>query len=259
MWQVGITKVSQNRKLTYLYLANDVVQNSKKKYPEIAREFGTVMKRVMEHLAVLGLDEKTVKAIGRLLNIWRERNIFDPKIQGDLSRIWATKSLETVAAEAMPSIAPSPAKKSKGEMFESDEIFDSVVATVKTFLDSPPKKKVKVAVTGAADSDDSSELLEEMLSPNVAQSPSATPDPPDPEELIKAMQALEHAASSDAVVREKIAKLPSSVSEVAQLASLKSPEDGRALMSKVSAISAFYPFLHNPIPERFRSKRPHNC
>ena len=58
-------------------------------------------------------------------------------------------------------------------------------------------------------------------------------DPPDSEELIKALQDLETSASSDAVVREKIAKLPSSVSEVSQLETLSSPEEGKILMEKV--------------------------
>jgi regulator of Ty1 transposition protein 103 len=52
--------------------------------------------------------------------------------------------------------------------------------------------------------------------------------------LIKALQDLENSASSDAVVREKIAKLPSEVSEVSQLENLKSPEEGKELMQKVT-------------------------
>jgi hypothetical protein len=45
--------------------ANDVVQNSKKKYPEFASEFGTVLKRVLENLAQADIDEKTIKSIAR--------------------------------------------------------------------------------------------------------------------------------------------------------------------------------------------------
>jgi hypothetical protein len=88
-------KIHRDKKLPFLYLVNDVVQTSKKKFPNFSTEFGTVMKRVMEHLAVLTLDEKVVKSIQRLLNIWKERSIFDPKIQTDLNRIWATKAIES--------------------------------------------------------------------------------------------------------------------------------------------------------------------
>ena len=110
-----MTKVANHKKLTFLYLANDVVQNGKKKCPEYPSEFGSVMKRVMEHLAVLTLEEKTVKSIGRLLKIWKERIIFDPKIQTDLDRIWATKSLETAASEDTEPPAAKKAKKRKNK------------------------------------------------------------------------------------------------------------------------------------------------
>ena len=48
-WTHAITHAAAHKKLTQLYLANDVVQNSKKKYPEIAKEFGLVMKKVGVH------------------------------------------------------------------------------------------------------------------------------------------------------------------------------------------------------------------
>jgi hypothetical protein len=50
------------------------------------------------------------------------------------------------------------------------------------------------------------DLLQALLSPDAAEtssSPSAA-NPPDPEELVKALQDLEHAASADADVREKV-------------------------------------------------------
>lgn len=42
-------------------------------------------------------------------------------------------------------------------------------------------------------------------------------DAPEPDELIKSLQALENAASSDGIVREKIAQLPPEVSDVSLL------------------------------------------
>ena len=49
-------------------------------------------------------------------------------------------------------------------------------------------------------------------------------DPPETEELIKAMMELENTASSDAAVRERIASLPPEVSEVSLLANLADRE-----------------------------------
>ena len=62
--------------------------------------------------ANLGLQDwsnrlKSIPNFFRLLNIWQERNIFDPKIQTDLQRIWTKKSLE-VAAENLKDASTPP-------------------------------------------------------------------------------------------------------------------------------------------------------
>lgn len=61
-----------------------------------------------------------------------------------------------------------------------------------------------------------------MVETHVTLSPH-TPagDPPEPEELIKALQELENSASSDAVIREGIANLPPAVSEITLLSKLE--------------------------------------
>lgn len=61
-----------------------------------------------------------------------------------------------------------------------------------------------------------------MVETHVTLSPH-TPagDPPEPEELIRALQDLENSASSDATVRERIANLPPAVSEVSLLSKLE--------------------------------------
>ncbi len=38
MWYRELVKTTRARKLTFLYLANDIVQKAKKKYPEIEKE-----------------------------------------------------------------------------------------------------------------------------------------------------------------------------------------------------------------------------
>ncbi len=249
VWFHALGKTSGHRKLTFLYLANDVVQNTKKKSPEIAKEFGTVMKKVLEHLSVLVLDEKTVKSIDRLLSIWTERDIFEKSLQDDLNRIWATKKLELEASsdDKEPG-TPPPQKKPKK-------------------ADSPSKKKIRVTVAPSEEKkarkdstssnktpqplvDDDDDLLNSILS---SESPNSDEveddgeeggkphgDPPDPEELMKALTELENSPSSDAVVREKIAKLPASVSEVGLLDNLKSPDEAQKLLKKVIFEIGFY-------------------
>lgn len=69
-----------------------------------------------------------------------------------------------------------------------------------------------------------------MVETHVRLSP-RTPagDPPEPEELIKAIQDLENnSASGDEVVRSRIAQLPNDVSEIGLLSKI----EGRALREK---------------------------
>merc|ERR1719507_46353 len=78
------------------------------------------MKPVFEHLAVIDIDVKIVKAIERLLKIWQDRNIFESKIQADLSRIWTAKILEAAAEEHdNDPKTPPPPKKQKLENHHS--------------------------------------------------------------------------------------------------------------------------------------------
>jgi len=233
-----------NRKLTLLYLANDVVQNSKKKHPEIAKEFGAVMVPVVTHLSVIkDIDAKTVQSIARLLSIWQDRNIFDAKVQAEIAKVWTAKSLKASSGASKkdsgnaPAVAgtPPPAKKPK---VDSRRI-SSAHSTGSSSSDknSTPQKTT-------------SQQFKEILSsssPAQGSSPASgigngkdvtavgpAGDPPEPEELIKAIQDLENAASSDAAVREKISRLPPEVSEPSHLDKIQSAAEGRDLLAKVN-------------------------
>ena len=85
-----------------MYLANDLVQNSRKKYPEISKEFGTTMKAVFTHLVGLDFDAKTQKSINRLVSIWKERQSFDKKILSDINGVWDARSNKIDPEESEP-------------------------------------------------------------------------------------------------------------------------------------------------------------
>uniref|UniRef100_A0A8C6PRE7 Regulation of nuclear pre-mRNA domain containing 1B n=1 Tax=Nothobranchius furzeri TaxID=105023 RepID=A0A8C6PRE7_NOTFU len=51
VWHRELKKAKSNRKLTFLYLANDVIQNSKKKGPEFTKDFETVLVDACSHVA----------------------------------------------------------------------------------------------------------------------------------------------------------------------------------------------------------------
>lgn len=71
-----------SKQLTFMYLANDVIQNSKKKGPEYGTEFGNVLVDAFKHMAKTGINSKTKHSLHRILNIWEERGVYEPqKIQ----------------------------------------------------------------------------------------------------------------------------------------------------------------------------------
>lgn len=57
-----------------MYLANDVIQNSRKKGPEYGEEFAAVLIKAFEHMS--RCDEKTINSLERLLGIWSDREIY---------------------------------------------------------------------------------------------------------------------------------------------------------------------------------------
>lgn len=94
----GIILAKVAKKLTIMYLANDVIQNSRKKGPEYGQEFGNYLTKAFEHMA--DSEEKTLSSLSRLLTIWSERGIY--------SETQITEFRKALGKEGSP-----PAKKHK--------------------------------------------------------------------------------------------------------------------------------------------------
>lgn len=92
----------------FMYLANDVIQNSKKKGPEFGKEFETVLPKAFEHMK--GFDEKTRERLNRLLQIWEERGVYDK------AQITEFKSSFVETEKDSANSAPPPKKKAKIEI-----------------------------------------------------------------------------------------------------------------------------------------------
>ncbi|XP_043262900.1 regulation of nuclear pre-mRNA domain-containing protein 1B [Colletes latitarsis] len=185
VWFKEMCKVKDNRKLMFMYLANDVIQNSKKKGPEFGKEFESVLPKAFEHMK--GFDDKTRERLNRLLQIWEERGVYDK------AQITEFK----LAFDTSKDPGTPPKKKLKND-----------IEKAKKEKKERKKSETEVEVDGTKE-------LHVTLSPRTPAG-----DPPETEELIKALMDLENTASSDAGVRERIASLPPEVSEVSLLANL---------------------------------------
>ncbi|KAM4029025.1 regulation of nuclear pre-mRNA domain-containing protein 1A isoform 2-T2 [Anomaloglossus baeobatrachus] len=76
VWDRELRKAKPNRKLTFLYLANDVIQNSKRKGPEFTKDFAPVIVDAFKHVSS-ETDESCKKHLGRVLSIWEERAVYE--------------------------------------------------------------------------------------------------------------------------------------------------------------------------------------
>uniref|UniRef100_A0A2K5P828 Regulation of nuclear pre-mRNA domain-containing protein n=1 Tax=Cercocebus atys TaxID=9531 RepID=A0A2K5P828_CERAT len=82
--QTGIYS-KPNRKLTFLYLANDVIQNSKRKGPEFTKDFAPVIVEAFKHVSS-ETDESCKKHLGRVLSIWEERSVYENDVLEQLKQ-----------------------------------------------------------------------------------------------------------------------------------------------------------------------------
>lgn len=194
----------ESKKLTFMYLANDVIQNSKKKGPEYGREFGNILYKVFAYIGENCSSEKLLGSLGRILNIWSERGVYDGRAIAD----YRAKLYKT------PEIVEPPQPKEK----------DKEKKLKRTRSASISEKKEKQSKT-----EESNGVTEVGLSPHLPLG-----EPPEPEELIKALTDLENSASSDAVVRERIANLPPEISEITCLAKLEDKDAAKALATQVN-------------------------
>ncbi|XP_077586551.1 regulation of nuclear pre-mRNA domain-containing protein 1B [Stigmatopora nigra] len=183
VWHRELKKAKISRKLTFLYLANDVIQNSKKKGPEFTKDFETVLIDACSHVAS-EVDESCKKHMERLLNIWKERNLYRSDfIQQLILAIEDSNSPQPIVEEKKP-VKRTYQKIQQEEEDEEDDDYR--------------------CITSPRDMDVTANQLTE--------------------ELVKALQDLENAASGDAAVRQKIASLPQEVQDVSLLEKITDKE-----------------------------------
>lgn len=210
-WFKELLKAKDSKQLTFMYLANDVIQNSKKKGPEYGQEFGKVLVESFKHMAKTGINAKTKHSLHRILNIWQERGVYDAqKIQ-----------------EFKEAVDPADALPVKDNKRKSADIEVKEHPEKKSKIEAREKQERRRSETKEVDG---------HIETHTTLSPKTPPgDPPEPDELIKALMELESSASSDEEVRERIASLPPEVSELQLLSKLEDKESALSLSAVVNS------------------------
>lgn len=81
IWLKCLQKAKIPHRLTLIYLANDIVQNAKRKNSTMfISAFRNVLKDTISYLR----DEKIKKSVERVFSIWQDRNIFDTRFTAEL-------------------------------------------------------------------------------------------------------------------------------------------------------------------------------
>ncbi|KAG9135513.1 hypothetical protein Leryth_024916 [Lithospermum erythrorhizon] len=82
-WDRSFKPAQCEQRVSLLFLANDILQNSRRKGSEFVNEFWKVLPDIMKNVHENG-DDKVKKVAARLVNIWEERKVFGARGLKDL-------------------------------------------------------------------------------------------------------------------------------------------------------------------------------
>ncbi|XP_010261190.1 PREDICTED: histone acetyltransferase KAT6A [Nelumbo nucifera] len=80
-WDKQFHSSQKEQKVPFLYLANDILQNSKRKGNEFVSEFWKVLPAALKDVVENG-DDRGKNVVSRLVDIWEERKVFGSRTQG---------------------------------------------------------------------------------------------------------------------------------------------------------------------------------
>ncbi|KAG7275965.1 hypothetical protein CRUP_008453 [Coryphaenoides rupestris] len=152
----------------------ELKKGTKKKGPEFAKDFETVLVDACSHVA-REAEGSCKKPMERLLNIWKERALY------------RTDFIQQLKLAIEDSNSPKPAEEKRAAKRSYQKVQE--------------------------EEDEEDDDYRSHTSPHGIDATAAHLT----EELVKALQDLENAASGDAAVRQKIASLPQEVQDVSLL------------------------------------------
>lgn len=98
VWMKVLKKAKISHRLTLFYLANDVIQNSKRKG---AAQFVECFQEVLADAAILLRDDKIKGSVERVLNIWENRSIYSPELIDELKGTLNNAKTQSAAVTKM--------------------------------------------------------------------------------------------------------------------------------------------------------------
>uniref|UniRef100_A0A1I7V4U7 CID domain-containing protein n=1 Tax=Caenorhabditis tropicalis TaxID=1561998 RepID=A0A1I7V4U7_9PELO len=146
VWLKTVKKESKGQKVVnLLYVANDVAQNARKSCPQFKDDFFPAIESAFRHAVELKATKELESAVGKLIHVWKERQIFTPS---------QCKRLHEVHSQMKLSASfPSPASKDNGKnsqpgqfvVEEAKKNAQDVLVSLKR-LQNPPSTEREIRV-----------------------------------------------------------------------------------------------------------------
>lgn len=117
-WASAVT--NDKNKLAEIYIANEVIQQSKiKRRGEFAQAFGVTLPQALE-AAYAQSDPPVKDRIQRVVKVWRDRTIFTPEEQNRIEESVGMRERSPAGASAAPSTASTPGTSTPPGAIPSD-------------------------------------------------------------------------------------------------------------------------------------------
>ncbi|KAH9507766.1 Regulation of nuclear pre-mRNA domain containing protein 1B [Bulinus truncatus] len=205
IWYRELEKAKPSKRLTFVYLANDVIQNSKKKGPEFSKDFAHILPDAFTQAAKES-DGKMKASLTRVVTIWKERGVYDKAFIKKL-KLCIGMNAQVATSSTVLQVQPS---------------------TKPTVKSNKPETAVKIEPKKPKKNEPEYSLRQEVEAMGVQ-----LPENVDAEDLVQRLSDLENSASCDASVRERIAALPPEVSDISHLDKVQDRESAERLSEKV--------------------------
>jgi hypothetical protein len=139
VWEKELRGASEGKKLPLLYLANDVMQTSRKRGSEFTDAFRPKLLDSLVHLVKTVRDGVAVGKVQRVLHVWKERGVYDRRFVEDL---------EVAVRKAIPQdvkvVARSPTSSRRPRTGKEGD--SSAAPANASSNDALPRREVQVAV-----------------------------------------------------------------------------------------------------------------
>ena len=240
-WQRELRAAPPKRKLSFLYLANDVMQNSRKKGSEWIEALWPIMSWATRHTLRNTGDDKTQKSCAKLVKVWQDRKIFGSRsldgwldADDDETDVAAPPTAATNAPPPSASAAPldaaapgGPARRREERLAEVPAALTGANAALALAMEAAETAASALAVADAACAAD---LKDEILADGFLESTEG-----DAEAAKRAVQAAESALSARRAALEEAASASEEVARLAEEARRSHEEKAREASEALEA------------------------